>query len=71
MMHTQSTTIADLLITYLNIIGIALVSSLIICWGLSIIFPQKKLFNRKLIFGLSIVLIGVLLLIRKIPGIIE
>jgi hypothetical protein len=62
---SENQSILALLFTYLNIIGIALITAFLICLGLKYLFPQKKMLSKKNFIGITWIIIAILILIRS------
>ncbi len=58
--------IPQILFNYLDLIGYALVTALLISFGISLLFPKQKLFNKKSYWGIFLVVLGLLFFIQKL-----
>jgi hypothetical protein len=66
-MKNETCAIAQILVTYANIIGWAFIVSLLVAWGVHLLFPKKKFFTKKNVGGIALIVMGILFLIQKIP----
>lgn len=60
----KNVTISDVLIAYLNMAGIALIASILICLGLEWL-TGKKWFVKKKIFGLGLIIFSAFFVLRS------